>query len=101
MTMLKPNKRRRFYVMVYSLSGIIATVGLAFNTASISLNDNIQKLHRQIKVVRDQNRELKAQLLQETRWSKLDAVATELGMARPKTIIYIAAHGYQNTTQAP
>lgn len=101
MSLLKPPKRRRFYVMVYSLSGLIATVGLAFNTASISLNDNIQKLHRQIKMVRDQNRELKAQLLQETRWSKLDAMATELGMARPQTIIYIADHGTQAPTQTP
>lgn len=101
MASLQQTRRRRLYGVILVVSALFMGLGLWLNTASIPLNDKIQKLHRQLKIVRDENRDLRAQFLNETRLSRVDAIATDMGMHRPTIVNTIIPHAQLTLTKTP
>jgi|GEM_PF-2670039 len=82
--------RLRFYIILYTLTAIVAVIGLAVNIQTIPVNENTQKLSFRVKAVRDENQHLKLRLLNTTRMEVVDQYATEhLGMQPPDKILYI------------
>lgn len=100
--MRRRRARIRFYVIIYTLTAVIAVVGLAINIQTIPVNENIQKLSMRVKVLRDENQHLKLKLLNTTRLEVVDQIATDrLSMHPPDQIMYIQEKDKPNVFNHP
>lgn len=88
---MTPKKRRLIlYVCLYSVSCIIALVGLTYNIKSMSLNEDIKMLKRNIRDIERENEILELRVLERTSLNTLDAIASStLKMGPPKKIHYV------------
>mgnify|MGYP001234137602 CR=1 FL=1 len=88
---MTPKKRRLIlYVCLYSVSCIIALVGLTYNIKSMTLNEEIKTLKQAIRDINRENDVLEMDVLKKTSLHTLDDIATtKLNMSAPKKINYV------------
>ena len=88
---MTPKKRRlMLYICLYSLSCIIALVGLTYNIKSMTLNEDIKTLKLKIRDINRVNEVLELEFLKVSSLENLDQIATsKLNMQIPKKIDYV------------
>lgn len=88
--MTRRRSRFRFYIILYSLTGIVAVIGLTIGIQTIPVNENSQKLSIRLKTLQDENQRLKLTVLTKTRLEIVDQIAaTQLAMFPPPSITFI------------
>lgn len=82
-------KRLRLYSLLIFLIVSLSILGLTVNIKSVQVNDRIQKLNQDIKVIKENNARLRLEVQTETRLEKIEEKAVkELNMV-PRKKLYV------------
>lgn len=80
--------RRKIYIGLLLAASFVSIVVLVITNTTLPLNEDVQAMSQEIRAIRDENRLLELQILEETRLEIVDRHATAMGMTVPETISF-------------
>jgi len=86
---VEAKKRRRPWVIIFGLLGIVITAQLVITNILASRGDELSKLEAKANEIARQNQNLREELVKKTSLTKINEESQNLGLGIPEKIIYL------------